>query len=110
MADHSGRDDRRKVVHGILSEASALLETVRGSDATPVLSAADMIVRALNSTGKVLVFGNGGSAADAQHIAAELVGKFQTMEKALYAIALTTNTSKGKELLNIKAFVLPKNN
>ena len=93
MADHSGRDDPRKVVHGILSEASALLETVRGSDATPVLSAADMIVRALNSTGKVLVFGNGGSAADAEHLAAELVGRFARDRRGWAAVALTADSS-----------------
>ena len=42
---------------------------------------------------KVLLMGNGGSAADAQHIAAELVGKFRLQRKPLAAIALTTNTS-----------------
>ena len=52
--------------------------------------AASKIIR---NGGKIILFGNGGSAADAQHIAAELVGKFQTVEKALHAIALTTNTS-----------------
>jgi D-sedoheptulose 7-phosphate isomerase len=42
---------------------------------------------------KVILFGNGGSAADAQHIACELVGKFKRERRALEAIALTTNTS-----------------
>ena len=48
---------------------------------------------ALRSGGKLLLFGNGGSAADAQHIAAELVGRFQRERAALAAIALTTDTS-----------------
>ena len=43
--------------------------------------------------GKVLVFGNGGSAADAQHLAAELVGRFQRERAAMAALALTTDTS-----------------
>lgn len=42
---------------------------------------------------KILIFGNGGSAADAQHIAAELVGRYKTNRKGLSAIALTTDTS-----------------
>ena len=47
--------------------------------------------------GKLLVFGNGGSAADAQHMAAELVGRFQRERAALAAIALTTDTSIADE-------------
>ena len=42
---------------------------------------------------KILIFGNGGSAADAQHIAAEIVGRYKTERKGLAAIALTTDTS-----------------
>lgn len=48
---------------------------------------------ALDAGGKVLIFGNGGSAADSQHIAAELVGRFARERRALPAIALTVNTS-----------------
>ncbi|MBP7149192.1 MAG: D-sedoheptulose 7-phosphate isomerase [Acidobacteria bacterium] len=54
---------------------------------------ADRLVRTLQSGGKILLFGNGGSAADAQHIAAELVGRFQHERPALPALALTTDTS-----------------
>jgi len=49
--------------------------------------------QALRAGKKMLVFGNGGSAADAQHFAAELVGRFETERQALPAIALTTDTS-----------------
>ena len=56
-------------------------------------SIADRIVECFNAGGKLYVFGNGGSAADAQHIAAELVGRFKRNRKALPAIALTTDTS-----------------
>ncbi len=58
-----------------------------------VVAVADRIVRALRDGGKVLLAGNGGSAADAQHIAAELVGRFTTDRAPLAAIALTTDTS-----------------
>lgn len=55
--------------------------------------AAQTIINALKNNKKVLVCGNGGSAADAQHFVAELVVRFETNRKALPAIALTTNTS-----------------
>jgi D-sedoheptulose 7-phosphate isomerase len=56
-----------------------------------VLRAAEMIAAAFKSGGKLLVFGNGGSAADAQHIAGELVNRFLQERRALPAIALTTD-------------------
>jgi D-sedoheptulose 7-phosphate isomerase len=55
--------------------------------------AAQAISDALKSGHKLLVFGNGGSAADAQHVVAELVGRFQRERAALPAIALTVDTS-----------------
>jgi D-sedoheptulose 7-phosphate isomerase len=55
--------------------------------------AVDVVAKALGSGHKILLFGNGGSAADAQHIAAELVGRFLKERKPLAAIALTTDTS-----------------
>ena len=56
-------------------------------------TAAKLCINCLNNNGKILIFGNGGSAADAQHIAAELVGRYKTKRKGLAAIALTTDTS-----------------
>ena len=54
---------------------------------------ADRIITCFQEGGKLLVLGNGGSAADAQHIAAELVGRFKHDRKALPTVALTTDTS-----------------
>ena len=52
------------------------------------------ILGSLKSKGKIILFGNGGSAGDAQHIAAELSGKFYNQERpGLAAVSLTTNTS-----------------
>jgi D-sedoheptulose 7-phosphate isomerase len=62
--------------------------------------AAAMISECLRSGGKVIVFGNGGSAADSQHMAAELVGRFKKERKALAAISLTTNTSSITAIAN----------
>ncbi|MDI6783107.1 MAG: SIS domain-containing protein, partial [bacterium] len=58
-----------------------------------VAQIATEIVATYRRGGKVLLFGNGGSAADAQHIAGELVGRFMKERTGLPAIALTTNTS-----------------
>ncbi len=58
-----------------------------------VRQAADAVLAALKSGGKVLSFGNGGSAADAQHLAGELVGRFRRERRPLAAIALSTDTS-----------------
>lgn len=58
-----------------------------------IAAAADMIIKALKQNGRVYVCGNGGSAADAQHIASELVGRFEHERKGLAAVALTTDTS-----------------
>jgi D-sedoheptulose 7-phosphate isomerase len=55
--------------------------------------AVNLCIDSLNEGNKILIFGNGGSAADAQHIAAELVGRYKTERKGLSAIALTTDTS-----------------
>ena len=58
-----------------------------------IVSAAEEITRALKRNNKLLIFGNGGSAADSQHIAAEFIGRFQKERRALPAIALTTDSS-----------------
>jgi len=55
--------------------------------------AAKTCIECLKNDGKILILGNGGSAADAQHIAAELVGRYKSERKGLAAIALTTDTS-----------------
>jgi D-sedoheptulose 7-phosphate isomerase len=61
--------------------------------ADDVAISAKICIDCLKSGGKILIFGNGGSAADAQHIAAELVGRYKTKRKGLPAIALTTDSS-----------------
>ena len=58
-----------------------------------VEEAASIIIKSLKSGGKILIFGNGGSAADSQHIAAEFVNRYSKTRKAFAALALTTDTS-----------------
>jgi phosphoheptose isomerase len=85
-------------------EAIALHRQVKDADPRAVLDAAAAIVSALAAGGKLLVFGNGGSAADAQHVAAELVGRFTRERVALAALALTTDTSVLTSVANDYAF------
>ena len=61
--------------------------------AAPIAEAADAMVSCLLGNGKILACGNGGSAADAQHFAAELIGRFEMERQGLAAIALTTDSS-----------------
>ncbi len=61
--------------------------------AAPIAAAVDTLFGALTNNGKVLACGNGGSAADAQHFAAELIGRFERERPGLPAIALTTDSS-----------------
>ena len=85
-------EDGAARVRGILDGAVAAHQRARSLDGT-VARAAEAIRSALDSGNKLMVFGNGGSAADAQHMAAELVGRFQRNRRGLAAIALTTDTS-----------------
>jgi len=74
-------------------EDSIVLKKYLQKEARSIMAIADLLVNAFKKRNKVLLFGNGGSAADAQHIACELAGKFYLDRAPLPAIALTTNTS-----------------
>ena len=69
-----------------------------------IVEAAKLIAEALKAGKKVLFFGNGGSAADAQHMACELIGRYKKERKALPAIALSTNTSNLTAISNDYSF------
>ncbi len=84
---------RNRFVAATFAEAARLHECMRDLDPTPILAAVDAIGAAITAGGKVLVFGNGGSAADAQHFAAEFVGRFGRERRALAAVALTADAS-----------------
>jgi D-sedoheptulose 7-phosphate isomerase len=66
---------------------------------------ADLLLRQFTAGGKVMLCGNGGSAADAQHLAAELVARFERERRALPALALTTDTSVLTAISNDSSFV-----
>lgn len=83
----------REIVVRTIEESIRVKQGVLETMVPELLQAAEYIVASLNSGGKLILFGNGGSAGDAQHIAAELVGRFERERRALPAIALTANSS-----------------
>lgn len=87
-----GARDHSRLAERVFAATIALHERVR-ANLGPTLVAAQAMADALKAGHKLLAFGNGGSAADAQHLAAELVGRFQKERAAMPAIALTVDTS-----------------
>ena len=81
-------------------EESIRLNKYLATEVEILMSIADKLVRGFRRGNKVLLFGNGGSAADAQHIASELAGRFYRNREPLPAIALTTNTSSLTAIAN----------
>jgi len=77
----------------IASTLAALQTAFTPTYVRSIENGATLLSDALRSGGKLLIMGNGGSAADAQHIAAELIGRFKTERRGLSAIALTTDSS-----------------
>ncbi len=78
-----------KEFQGHLETIQKVIETM----SEPLQEASKLAVETLKAGNKILLFGNGGSAADAQHIAAELTGRYKTERRGLPGIALTTDTS-----------------
>ncbi len=76
-----------------LIESAKVKELTAEQSTDQITDAARLLIETLKTDHKVLFCGNGGSAADAQHFAAELVGRYKMKRKALPAIALTTDTS-----------------
>ena len=76
----------------IMDEHQKALDLIK-NQAAEIKKIADLLIYTINNGNKLLIMGNGGSAADSQHFAAEIVGRFQKNRKALPAIALSTDTS-----------------
>jgi phosphoheptose isomerase len=81
------------IVLAVFDETIALHQRMRDAVQDSVIEAATTIRASLELGGKLLVFGNGGSAADAQHMTAEMVGRFEREREGLAAIALTADAS-----------------
>lgn len=93
-----------EILRGHFLESAALKTQMAQTLAMPLQDASALLVVALKNGNKVLACGNGGSAADSQHFAAELVGRFEKERVALPAIALTTDSSILTAVANDYAF------
>ena len=83
-----------------IDESIAVKRELGRREIRSIAQAALAIIDRLRAGGKLIVFGNGGSAADAQHIVAELVGRYRADRKPIAAIALTTNSSSLTSIAN----------
>ena len=81
------------IVGAVFDQAIAVHQRMRGLDPAAIVEAAAAIRDAMAAGGKLLIFGNGGSAADAQHFATELVVRFERERAPFAALALSTDTS-----------------
>ena len=88
-----------------VAEANLLKNRLVEEQAEQVVAAAQLVAGTLQGGGKLLLFGNGGSAADAQHLAAEFVNRFQMERPPLAALALTTDTSILTSIANDYDFI-----
>ena len=82
-----------RAAHAILAESSRTVGRLAAHSARAVAAAAESAVACLEEGGTIYFCGNGGSAADAQHLACELAGRYLLDRPAMPAVALTTNTS-----------------
>lgn len=83
----------KKDIERIFRESIRVKEETLKTNSGKIVQAVESIRKLFSGNGKVLFFGNGGSAADSQHIAAEFIGRFKKERRSLPAIALTTDTS-----------------
>ena len=95
----------QSIIKHEFSEHIKASQNTLDSIANQIETASKICINSLKNGGKILIMGNGGSAADAQHIAAELVGRYKTERKGLPAIALTTDTSAITSIANDYGFL-----
>lgn len=96
--------DKLQIIIQQLEESARVKRAMMGRCAEDILQASKLIVNSLRTGGRVFLCGNGGSAADSQHLAAELVGRLRREREAIPAVALTTDTSVLTSLANDYSF------
>jgi len=94
----------KKKISELLTEDTTVKKALLETQVTAIEDLAKMMISTIKAGGKILVFGNGGSASDSLHIAAELVGRFRKERKSLPAIALSANISSITALGNDYGF------
>lgn len=94
----------RNTISNEVEEHIKLVEKVKSDLFPEIEKVAKILVDTINNEKKIILFGNGGSAADAQHIAAELSGRYKKERRGLPALALTTDTSALTAIANDYGF------
>ncbi|MGQ9619159.1 MAG: D-sedoheptulose-7-phosphate isomerase [Candidatus Aminicenantia bacterium] len=94
----------RGMIEKALRESEDLKKEFFEKNIDKVLEIGELMAESLKNEKKILIFGNGGSAADAQHFAGEMINKFQIVRAPLPAIALTTDTSVITSIANDSSF------
>ena len=97
-------DGRAARIDALFAETIRAHEASRAPAVRPILEAVDALLAAFGRQGKALIFGNGGSAADALHFAAELVGRFERDRRGLPALALPADPSVLTAVANDSGF------
>ena len=98
------KENTKKQIVETIETHKKMVAEFQESGIETVATVAEAIIRALEHNGTVYLCGNGGSAADAQHIAGELVGRFRRERKALAAVSLSTDTSIITSIANDYAY------
>jgi D-sedoheptulose 7-phosphate isomerase len=97
-------DNIKKRILEVIDTHKKMTAEFEQSGIETIAAIAEAIIKSLKQNGTVYLCGNGGSAADAQHIAGELIGRFTRERKALAAVALTTDTSILTSIANDYAY------
>ncbi len=85
--------EMKNIIQSKINESIIVQNKVKETLEEEIIQSAEIIIKSFKRNGKLLICGNGGSAADSQHFAAEIVGRFKKERKALPAISLTVDTS-----------------
>ena len=86
-------EDTKKKINEVIEIHNRGVAQMQKESLGKIVDITEAITKALKHNGTIYICGNGGSAADAQHIAGELVGRFRRERKALAAVAMSTDTS-----------------
>lgn len=100
MPDRFSAELIRSEIQQQLTESAEVKQRMAAKNLDSIQKAAELLLKAVRNDARILLCGNGGSAADAQHIAAELVVRLRYERRAVAALALTTNTSTLSALAN----------
>jgi D-sedoheptulose 7-phosphate isomerase len=100
FSDTKAKPETAELIKNSINQHREVFEAILRNQIGAISECAEIIYKTIEAGGKILICGNGGSAADAQHIAAEFVGRYETERRALPAIALTTDTSALTALAN----------